>query len=263
MLILSLVAVAAGASMLSASSGTQQSAPVEKVTLVAEHPHDPTAFCQGLVFHDGKLLEGTGQYGESKLRLVDLQTGQPTMNKPLANNIFGEGVTVFGTTAIQLTWKNGYLILYDVNTWQETGRVRLRDIDRTLTEGWGITHDNTHLIISDGSSKLRFVDPVNRTRPWKTVRRIYVKDGRRPVKDLNELEYVNGKIFANVWYKDQIAVIDPKTGKVEKWLDIGPLRPPSVRGDKEAALNGIAWDEKLNRLFVTGKDWPKLFEIKL
>jgi len=262
LLVLTIVVVGMGASLLSAPNEPAgvQKAPVQSVQLVGAYPHDTSSFSQGLVVHKGQILEGTGHYNESRLRLVDIESGKLTMDKPLPSNVFGEGVTVYGTTALQLTWKSGFLFLYDVKTWQETGRVRYRDIDRSLAEGWGLTHDGKLLIISDGSSMLRFVDPQN---GWKVVKRMYVKDGRRSVRNLNELEYVNGKIFANIWYKDQIAVIDPTSGQVEKYLDIAPLRPPSVRNNKEAALNGIAWEKSTNRLFVTGKNWPKIFEIKI
>lgn len=257
--VLTLMATIAGASLLSGSSSAADSAPVYDVKLVQSYPHDTTSFCQGLVVHQGKLLEGTGHYGESRLRLVDLNTGKPSIDIPLSDQIFGEGVTVFGNTAIQLTWKNGYLILYDVRTWKQAGTVRLSQIDRGLYEGWGVTHDGTHLIISDGSATIRYVDP----QKWRIVRRIHVKDGRKAIRNLNELEYVNGRIYANIWYDDRIAVINPSTGKVEKYFNMAPLRPKSVKGDREAALNGIAWEPSSNRLFVTGKFWPNVFEIEV
>lgn len=258
-IVLTLVATATGATLLSGSSSAADAAPTQEVQLVHSYPHDTTSFCQGLVVHKGKLLEGTGHYGESRLRLVDLTTGKPSIDIPLSDQIFGEGVTVFGNTAIQLTWKNGYLILYDTRSWKQVGTVRLSKIDRGLYEGWGITHNGQQLIISDGSATIRFVDP----QKWRVVRRIHVKDGRRAVRNLNELEYVDGKIYSNIWYDDRIAVIDPATGKVERYFNIAPLRPKSVKGDKEAALNGIAWEPSSKRLFVTGKFWPNVFEIKV
>lgn len=231
-------------------------APVQRVQIVNKYPHDPTSFCQGLVVHQGALLEGTGHYRQSKLRLVDVESGRPSVDIQLPAEVFGEGVTVWQDTILQLTWRNGYLITYDANTLRRTGTVRLRDIDSSLREGWGITHDNKNLIISDGSSTLRIVDP----KTYRTVQRLRVRDGRRSVSKLNELEYVDGEIFANVWYLDRIARIDPATGLVNGWLDLEPLRPPG--SSREDALNGIAWDAGKKRLFVTGKNWPTLYEIR-
>lgn len=249
-----LIAVAGlGATLLNTSSaGT-----IQKVQVVRSFPHDPDAFCQGLVVHKGGLLEGTGQYGESRLRLLNIQTGDVATEVKLADNEFGEGVTVWQNRILQLTWKRGYLIVYDAETMQRKGTIALRRIDSRLREGWGITHDGQQLIISDGSSTLRFVDPQTMT----LNRRLRVRDGRRYVNRLNELEYVEGEILANVWYRDQIARIDPETGRVTGWLELKHLRPRAVRFDREAVLNGIAWDEKNRRLFVTGKNWPTLYEV--
>ena len=173
--------------------------------------------------------------------------------------MFGEGITVWKDRVIQLTWKNGYLLLYDAASLQRQAYVRYRDIDSSLKEGWGITHDGVHLIISDGSSVLRFVDPST----FKLVRKLNVKNGFRSLSQLNELEFVQGEIFANVWYSDQIARIDPSSGKVTGWLDLSAIIPREVRRNKEAVLNGIAWDPTEKRLFVTGKHWPKLYQIRV
>lgn len=254
--VLVVAAVAAGAAMLSPGVSTA-AAPVQTVRLVNTFPHDRSSFCQGLVVLNGAILEGTGQYKRSRLRLVDLPTGKPTVDVALPGNVFGEGVTVWKNKILQLTWKNGYLITYDSGTLQRTGSVQYRTIDRRLYEGWGITHNGTHLIISDGSSTLRFVDPET----FRMVRRLRVKDGFRGVSKLNELEYVNGEILANVWYKDRIARIDPDSGRVVGWLDLRALRPAALRNDREAVLNGIAWDAVNRRLFVTGKNWPTLLEV--
>ena len=254
--VLVVAAVAAGAAMLSPGVSTA-AAPVQTVRLVNTFPHDRSSFCQGLVMLNGAILEGTGQYNRSRLRLVDLATGKPTVDVALPGNVFGEGVTVWKNRILQLTWKNGYLLTYDSATLQRTGSVQYRTIDRSLHEGWGITHDGTHLIISDGSSTLRFVDP----KTFRMVRRLRVKDGFRGVSKLNELEYVNGEILANVWYKDRIARIDPDSGRVVGWLDLRALRPAALRNDREAVLNGIAWDAVNRRLFVTGKNWPILLEV--
>jgi glutamine cyclotransferase len=256
LVVLVVATVAAGAAMLSPGASTA-AAPVQTVRLVKTFPHDRNSFCQGLVMLNGAILEGTGQYNRSRLRLVDLPTGKPTVDVALPGNVFGEGVTVWKNRILQLTWKNGYLLTYDSATLQRTGSVQYRTIDRNLYEGWGITHDGTHLIISDGSSTLRFVDPET----FRMVRRLRVKDGFRGVSKLNELEFVNGEILANVWYKDRIARIDPDSGRVVGWLDLRALRPPTLRNDREAVLNGIAWDAVSQRLFVTGKNWPTLLEI--
>lgn len=252
--VLLLAAFAAGAALLPSGG---DSAPTTKARLVKAYPHDTGAFCQGLVVHKGQLLEGTGQYNQSRLRLVDIQTGVPSAQVALPNNVFGEGVTVWKDTILQLTWKNGYLITYDAATLQRRGQIALNTIDRTLYEGWGITHNGTHLIISDGSSTLRFVDPAT----FRLAFTLPVTDGRNRVNRLNELEFVDGEIFANVWYRDQIARIDQATGVVNSWLDVSALRPRSVRNNREAALNGIAWDPVQKRLFVTGKNWPTVFEV--
>lgn len=256
--ILLTAATALGAVMLSNSGVTAAETPVQPVQLVQSFPHDPTSFSQGLIVHKGQLVEGTGHYGESRLRTVNLETGRPIVDRALSRNEFGEGICVWGDTILQLTWKAGYIIQWDVETMQRTGYVRLSQIDRRLKEGWGITHDGTHLIISDGSADLRFVDP----KTFKMVRRLRIRDGIRSVTNLNELEFVNGQVFANVWYKDLIARIDPRTGRVKSWLDLRPLRPAAVRGQREAVLNGIAWDKDSKRLFVTGKNWPLLHEIR-
>ncbi|MCA9082875.1 MAG: glutaminyl-peptide cyclotransferase [Planctomycetaceae bacterium] len=232
-------------------------APVQRVKVVNVFPHDRGSFCQGLVVHNDAILEGTGHYNQSRLRLVDLESGKPSIDLQLPAEIFGEGVTVWKNRILQLTWKNGYMIQYDADTFERTGTVSLNAIDRTLYEGWGITHDGTDLIISDGSSTLRFVDPES----FQLKRQVRVRDGIRALTRLNELEYVNGEILANVWYRDSIARINPKTGRVAGWLDLAPLRPAEIRNDKEAALNGIAWNAKQKRLFVTGKNWPVLYEI--
>lgn len=257
--VLLIAATAVGASMLAPATTPNPApkAPIHAVRIINTFPHDPTSFSQGLVVHGGKLLEGTGHYNQSRLRLVNLQTGQPDVDIQLPGDVFGEGVTVWKNTIIQLTWKNGYLITYDATTFKRTGTISLRDIDPTLREGWGITHDGTNLIISDGSATLRIVDP----QTFRAIRRLRVKDGYRSLSQLNELEFVNGQIFANVWHRDQIARIDPRTGRVSSWLDLTAVRPPEVSRNREAVLNGIAWDPTAKRLFVTGKYWPKVYEV--
>ncbi len=233
--------------------GRSTSVPVHLVEIVNTFPHDPNAFCQGLVYADGRLFEGTGQYGKSSLREVDLETGRVLRHVNLQDKIFGEGITLWDNSIVQLTWKQRRAYMYDLDTftYQKTFRYQ--------GEGWGLTHDGTHLIMSDGSATLRFIDPTT----FKEVRRISVRDGRRLIGKLNELEYVNGEIYANVWYSDMIARISSEDGRLLGWLDLRPLWPARTRPTKEHVLNGIAYDNTSGRLFVTGKNWPRLYEIRV
>ena len=253
-----LAAVAVIATVLLTSTETTAAPPpVTRVTKVAEFPHDRRAFSQGLAVHNEQLLEGTGRYQKSTLRRVDIATGDVTKSVRLDNNVFGEGVTIWKDRIIQLTWENGYLIIYDADTMVRKGIVNYRQIDTSLRQGWGITQDGVHLIVSDGSAVLRFIDP----NTWKIHRTVRVRSGDRFIRNLNELEYVNGEILANIWYSSRIARIDPQSGRITGWLELKHLFPRSVRRNQEAVLNGIAWDAKEQRLFVTGKLWPSLFEI--
>lgn len=250
---------AVAAAMFSAGTSATAAPPVSAVRVIRSFPHDPSSFCQGLVVHHGNILEGTGQYRQSRLRHIELETGKPLKELRLADSVFGEGITVYGSRIYQLTWRNGFLQTWDSETFEPKTQVSYRDIDPSLREGWGITHDGTNLIISDGTATIRFVDPAT----FRMVRRITVKNGFRTQKQLNELEYVDGEIFANVWYSDQIARIHPDTGAISGWLNLASLRPREVRHDREAVLNGIAWDAETRRLFVTGKNWPVLYEIEI
>ena len=232
----------------------QRVIPTHSASVVAKYPHDRQAFTQGLVVDGDVLIEGTGQEGESTLRKVELKTGKVLVHVKLADSVFGEGVTILNDKIYQLTWKRHFGYVYDRKT------LKYEKMFRYAGEGWGLTNDGKHLILSDGTDVLRFIDP----KTFKVHKRLSVKGQRNlPLKDINELEYINGEIFANIWYEDYIARIDPKTGLVNSWLDLRHIRPPSVRNNREAALNGIAWDAKAKRLFVTGKDWPTLFEIKI
>ena len=231
--------------------------PVTRVSKVAEYPHDSRAFSQGLVFHKGELLEGTGRYRQSSLRRVNIGTGGVTAHVRLEKNVFGEGVTVWNDRIIQLTWENGYLIIYDADTLVRQEIVRYREIDASLKQGWGITYDGEFLIVSDGTAVLRFIDP----KKWRVVRKLRIRSGIRSISKLNELEYVDGEILANVWYSSRIARIDPRSGTVIGWLELKGLFPRAIRRNREAVLNGIAWDATERRLYVTGKLWPSLFEI--
>jgi glutaminyl-peptide cyclotransferase len=221
--------------------------------IVHTYPHDPRAFTQGLLYADGHLYESTGLHGRSSLRMVDLETGHVLQSVAVPSQYFAEGLAAWGSTLIQLTWQAHVAFVYD--------RFSFRLL-RTLQfdgEGWGLTEDGRHLILSDGSATLKFLDPAT----LRVVRTIQVTDQGSPVTQLNELEYVRGEIYANIWHSDRIARIAPETGKVLGWIDLAGILPASERTDPEAVLNGIAYDAEHDRLFVTGKLWPKLFEIKV
>jgi len=221
--------------------------------VVHVYPHDPQAFTQGLIFLDGHLYESTGRSGHSTLRMDDLETGRVLQTLPLPAKYFGEGLTDWGSTLVQLTWLDHIAFVYD--------RFSFRQL-RTLTydgEGWGLAHDASSLILSDGTATLRFLDP----QTGKALRKIVVKDHGHPIDQLNELEFVHGQIYANIWHTDRIVRIAPATGKVLGSIDLTGLLPANETSDPEAVLNGIAWDPAHDRLFVTGKLWPKLFEIKI
>jgi glutaminyl-peptide cyclotransferase len=227
------------------------SAPVEAVREVRSHPHDPRAFTQGLLWHDGLLYESTGRYGESTIRAVDLETGEVRRRVDLPPQYFGEGIALLHGHLYQLTWREGVAFLWDPATLREAGRVQYSG------EAWGLTTDGESLIVSDGSSYLTWVDPGT----FAVRRTVRVTDGGRPVDQLNELEWVRGEVWANVWHSNHIMRIDPATGALVGRLDLSALVPPIA--DNEAVLNGIAYDEAGDRLFVTGKLWPRLFEISV
>jgi glutamine cyclotransferase len=221
-------------------------------TVVATYPHDRAAFTQGLVYDNGVLYESTGQYGQSSLRKVQLKTGRVLQRRGVSRKYFAEGLVLVGNRLIQLSWKEQTGFVYDKATFRQT-----RTFTYT-TEGWGITFDGTSLIMSDGSANLYFLDP----QTFALQDTLAVSDNGQPVTRLNELEFVNGEILANVWQTDRIARINPKTGRVIGWIDLSGLLTPTER-QRADVLNGIAYDPKGDRLFVTGKYWPKLFEIKL
>ena len=222
--------------------------------LIRTYPHDPNAFVQGLIFVEGRLYESTGQYGKSSLRMLDLSTGQVLQKYDLPPEFFGEGLADWGSALIQLTWKEHKGFVYDrfsfslLRTFHYEG------------EGWGLTHDKTQLIMSDGTSYLRFLDP----RSFKETRRIRVtNESGDPVEKLNELEYVHGEVYANIWGSDAIVRISPRSGKVLGSIDLSGIIDKRDLPDPDAVLNGIAYDTTGDRLFVTGNLWPKLFEIKV
>lgn len=227
--------------------------PTAGFKVVAEYTHDPKAFTQGLVVVDNVLYEGTGIQGESNLRKVELKTGRVMTYVPLDANYFGEGITVLNDRIYQLTWQNRTGFVYDVKT------LKFLSTFHYTGDGWGLTHDGKRLILSDGTSMLRFLDP----KTFEVVKRLRVRSSSGQVDKLNELEYVKGEIFANIWHSDRIARISPETGEVVGWIDLSTLYPLKTRATKEDVLNGIAYDEAKNRLFVTGKNWPKLYEIEL
>jgi glutamine cyclotransferase len=247
------MAAALFASQLTGNQTTRRSAQVLGVQVVNEFPHDPQAFSQGLAVEGDVLFEGTGQYGRSKLRKVDLETGRIFAEKSLNPNYFGEGITLFGDRIYQLTWKERVCIVYDKVSLKALGVFNYAD------QGWGLASDDRVLYMSDGSNRIRVIDPSN----FKTLRTLRVRDGRRNIDSLNELEFVEGFLLANIWYEDQIAKIDPASGRVVAWIDCSQVYPSRMRPDREHVLNGIAYDRNSKRLFITGKNWPKLFEIKI
>lgn len=221
--------------------------------IVNIYPHDPSAFTQGLIYDGGYLYEGTGLYGKSTLRKVELKTGKVLKLLSLPRGYFGEGLTSWKGDLIQLTWREGKGFVYEKESF------RLLRKFSYATEGWGITHDDTRLIMSDGSAFLYFLDPGTFAQSGK----MEVRDRGTPVSGLNELEYVKGKIYANIWSSERIAIISPETGHVEAWIDLSGLSDSLGNSPKIDVLNGIAYDGDNDRLFITGKLWPKLFEIKL
>jgi glutamine cyclotransferase len=221
--------------------------------VVNSWPHDQGAFTQGLVFLDGKMLESTGQEGRSSLRSVELQTGKVMKKVDIPEPFFAEGIALLNNKIYQLTWQHRVGFIYDAQSFQKTGEFTYSG------EGWGLTTDGRSLILSDGSNRLRFLDPDS----FRATKTIAVMDGKTPVIELNELEFVNGEIYANIWHDDRIAAIDPQTGLVKAWIDLSGLLKSGDTQDPEAVLNGIAYDQASGRLFVTGKLWPKLFEIKI
>jgi glutamine cyclotransferase len=226
----------------------------DTVQVVHTYPHDAQAFTQGLIYSGGHLYESTGLEGRSSLRMEDLETGRILQFQDVPKH-FAEGLTNWGNTLIQLTWQDHIALVYDRFSFK-----MLRTFSYT-GEGWGLTQDGKSLILSDGTATLRFLDPAT----FKVLRRVTVTDHGKPIPpdQLNELEYVHGQIYANLWHTDRIARISPTTGKVLGYINLAGLLPDSDRSSPEAVLNGIAYDPEHDRLFVTGKLWPKIFEIKV
>lgn len=228
-------------------------APVQSYKVVATFPHDPAAFTQGLVFADGELFESTGLHGESTLRRVDLATGKTLQRLDISKEYFAEGLALVGDELLQLTWQTRIGFVYDRKTF------KMKRTFRYQTEGWGIAYDGaSQLVMSDGSDTLTFLDPKS-LAPGRTLR---VRDAGRLIDNLNELEWVEGEIWANVWMTDRIARISPRTGEVAAWIDFTSLWPQAERPlPVEQVLNGIAYDRATRRIFVTGKKWPRLYQV--
>ena len=244
---------AAGLAMLTpAGPAAQRATPMSTYEVVKSYPHDRGAFTQGLVYLDGVFYEGTGLNGQSSIRKVKVETGEVLQQRQIDEKYFGEGIAVWRNTLVQLTWQS------------ETGFVYERESFKPLRtfsykgEGWGLTHDGTRLIMSDGSANIRFLDPES----LKETGRVTVRDGAMPIGNLNELEVVKGELFANVYMTDRVVRFSPKTGQVTGWIDLSGLLPPREAVGVDV-LNGIAYDAAGDRLFVTGKLWPRVFEIRL
>ncbi len=231
-------------------------------TVKGVYPHDPTAFTQGLEFYKGKLYEGTGELGKSRLRITDIKSGIAEKDHTLTDNtLFGEGITIFKNKIYQLTWQNNKIFVYNLND--------ITKPTRTLSwsrEGWGMTNDGNQIIISDGTSKLYFVQPDENANTMKINKILTVKNHMGEVDSLNELELINGFVFANRWLTDEIVKIDTSNGHVVGILNLKGILPqyaPGVTINDGAVLNGIAYDSSSRKVYITGKDWPKLFEIEL
>ena len=249
--------VAALGSPGAGAADPQASPPLLHRHLVRDYPHDPKSFTEGLALEGkGRLIESAGSYGQSTLAIRDLASGKIVNSVPLLPRYFGEGATLVGDHIVQLTWKEKTGFVYDLQL-KQIGQFSFNG------EGWGLTYDGKQLIQSDGSASLYFVDPQS----FLTNGHIDVHDGDTAIILLNELEYARGRIYANVWHSDRIAVIVPETGVVESWIDLAPLKEsfpkPADWDPRDDVLNGIAYDPHSGHLYVTGKRWPKLFEIAL
>jgi glutamine cyclotransferase len=248
-----LVLVAAAAACACGPASQAGGTPEYTYEIVRTYHHDPRAFTQGLVYLNGVLYEGTGLNEESSIRKVNLETGEVLQKRDIPGQYFGEGIVVWKDKLLELTWQAHKGFIYDLATFEPKGEFPYPG------EGWGLTTDGKRIIMSDGTAEIRFWDPET----LKETGRITVNEDGRPVAELNELEWVKGEIYANVWQTERIARIDPKTGKVLGWINLHGLLTPQDYTDQTDVLNGIAYDAKGDRLFVTGKRWPKLFEIKL
>ena len=239
---------------VTALASCQKSAPARLAyQVISSRPHDGGAYTQGFELSDGRLFESTGQYGESTVRELEPATGKILRKRPLAKQVFGEGLTIHNKEVWVLTWKENTVNVLEPETFKFIRSHSYKG------EGWGLTSDGTQLIMSDGSSDLKFINP----KDFSVVKSLPVMDGSSPVRNLNELEWINGEIFANVYMTDRIARISPSDGQVTGWLDLAGLRNQLTKPNHAEVLNGIAYDKSSGHLLVTGKYWPQMFEIKL
>jgi glutamine cyclotransferase len=237
-----------------ALTSCQKSAPEQLgYQIISTRPHDPTAYTQGLQLTGGRLFESTGQYGESTLREIEPATGKILRKRPLAKTVFGEGLTIINREMFVLTWKENTAYVFEPDTFKP---IRSHTYQG---EGWGLTTDGKQLVMSDGSSDLKFINP----KDFSVQKTLSVRDGALAIDQLNELEWVDGEIYANIYLSDRIARISPEDGRVTAWLDLAGLRNLLSRPNRAEVLNGIAYDAKTGHLLVTGKYWPQMFEIKI
>jgi glutaminyl-peptide cyclotransferase len=235
------------------SSLLKTRAPIASIEVKNVYPHDTGAFTQGLFFHDGFIYESTGLNGKSTLTRKEIKTGKALQEARISQEYFGEGIALLKNKIYQLTWQNETVFIYDARSFKEIGKLKYRG------EGWGLASDGKHLLMSNGSSTITFHDPDS----FKPVRKIRVQDGGTPVGSLNEMEFIKGEIWANIYTEDLIVRISPKNGKVTGWINLSILRSYLPRNAQVDVLNGIAYDAKSDRIFVTGKYWPKVFEIQV
>lgn len=248
-----LLSWALSSALLVAASASAAATPVQGYEVRATYPHDSQAYTEGLFYLDGGLFESTGMEGRSTIRQVRLKDGAVIRSQSILPSLFGEGIVNWGGEIISLTWRDQVGFRWDLKTFA------LKKTFRYAGEGWALTQNGKNLIMSDGSPTLRFLDPVT----FRPVRSIQVKSDGKPVGNLNELEWVKGEIYANVWQTNLIARINPKTGAVVAWVDLSSLPEAARQHNQDAVLNGIAYDQERDRLFVTGKNWPHLYEIDL
>ena len=241
-----------GITIVILSNNSSQQTPINYTyEIVKTYPHDPEAFTQGLEFNSGFLFESTGLFAQSSLRKVKLETGEVIKSKTLPDQYFGEGITIFDNKIIQLTWISNKGFVYNMDSFEVISEFSYP------TQGWGITNDGSNLIMSDGSSTLYFLDP----NTYEKIKEVTVID-QNPVSNLNELEFIQGQIYANIFQQHKIAIINPQSGKVEGWIDLSGINEETNQ-DPNKVLNGIAYDKETDRLFITGKKWSKLYHINL
>jgi glutamine cyclotransferase len=249
------VLACSGASTAKQSTGdaSAEETPVYSYEVVNTWPHDAEAYTQGLVFHEGALFESTGLYGSSSLRRVELKTGKVKKKVEISREYFAEGITILGDKLFQLTWQTQKGFVYDLKKLKPEAEFTYEG------QGWGLTHDNQSLIMSDGTNRIRFLDPNS----FQVQRTISVYENGQPLTEINELEFIKGEIYANIWKTDRIVRIDPTTGKINAWVDMTGLHHQGDNRVPENCLNGIAYDAEGDRLFVTGKRWAYMYEIRL